>query len=114
MEPPVGPQPHLAPCRPPGPRLREGGAQPSRGLLCSVLRLHQEKTDTVRCIKSCRPRDVRCMLDLVHTVSHTVVSLPTFREFAHPEGKRRPHGLELAWGSQGRPLSREAPCGFGV
>ncbi|XP_023605027.1 fibulin-1-like, partial [Myotis lucifugus] len=48
-------------------------------------RLHQEKTDTVRCIKSCRPSDISCMRDLVHTVSHTVVSLPTFREFAHPE-----------------------------
>ncbi|XP_023601557.1 LOW QUALITY PROTEIN: fibulin-1 [Myotis lucifugus] len=47
--------------------------------------LHQEKTDTVRCIKSCRPSDISCMRDLVHTVSHTVVSLPTFREFAHPE-----------------------------
>ncbi|XP_059537352.1 fibulin-1 isoform X1 [Myotis daubentonii] len=47
--------------------------------------LHQEKTDTVRCIKSCRPGDISCMLDLVHTVSYTVVSLPTFREFAHPE-----------------------------
>ncbi|XP_016065554.1 PREDICTED: fibulin-1 isoform X1 [Miniopterus natalensis] len=45
----------------------------------------QEKTDTIRCIKSCRPNDVTCMLDLVHTISHTVVSLPTFREFAHPE-----------------------------
>uniref|UniRef100_A0A4W2C148 Fibulin-1 n=1 Tax=Bos indicus x Bos taurus TaxID=30522 RepID=A0A4W2C148_BOBOX len=47
--------------------------------------LRQEKTDTVRCIKSCRPNDVACVLDPVHTISHTVVSLPTFREFTRPE-----------------------------
>ncbi|XP_017384960.1 fibulin-1 isoform X4 [Cebus imitator] len=47
--------------------------------------LRQEKTDTVRCIKSCRPNDVTCVFDPVHTISHTVVSLPTFREFNRPE-----------------------------
>lgn len=47
----------------------------------------QEKTDTVRCIKSCRPTDEACMRDPVHTVSHTVISLPTFREFSRPEGE---------------------------
>uniref|UniRef100_A0A671ENR5 Fibulin-1 n=1 Tax=Rhinolophus ferrumequinum TaxID=59479 RepID=A0A671ENR5_RHIFE len=47
--------------------------------------LRQEKTDTVRCVKSCRPNDVTCVLDPVHTISHTVVSLPTFREFTRPE-----------------------------
>lgn len=54
---------------------------------CAVVppRLRQEKTDTVRCIKSCRPNDVTCVLDPVHTISHTVVSLPTFREFTRPE-----------------------------
>ncbi|XP_054998081.1 fibulin-1 isoform X1 [Sorex araneus] len=45
----------------------------------------QARTDAVRCIKSCRPHDVACMRDPVHTVSHTVVSLPTFREFTQPE-----------------------------
>lgn len=45
----------------------------------------QEKTDTVRCIKSCRPTDEACIRDPVHTVSHTVISLPTFREFSRPE-----------------------------
>ncbi|KAJ8791804.1 hypothetical protein J1605_020526 [Eschrichtius robustus] len=50
-----------------------------------MQRLRQEKTDTVRCIKSCRPNDVTCVLDPVHTISHTVVSLPTFREFTRPE-----------------------------
>ncbi|XP_010408511.2 fibulin-1 isoform X1 [Corvus cornix cornix] len=44
-----------------------------------------EKTDTIRCIKSCRPNDVSCLLDPVHTISHTVISLPTFREFTRPE-----------------------------
>ncbi|XP_064373074.1 fibulin-1 isoform X1 [Dromaius novaehollandiae] len=44
-----------------------------------------EKTDTIRCIKSCRPNDVSCVLDPVHTISHTVISLPTFREFTRPE-----------------------------
>uniref|UniRef100_I3MYC1 Fibulin-1 n=1 Tax=Ictidomys tridecemlineatus TaxID=43179 RepID=I3MYC1_ICTTR len=47
--------------------------------------VRQEKTDTVRCIKSCRPADVACMRDPVHTISHTVISLPTFREFTRPE-----------------------------
>ncbi|XP_007953835.1 fibulin-1 [Orycteropus afer afer] len=47
--------------------------------------LGQEKTDTVRCVKSCRPNDVTCVLDPVHTISHTVISLPTFREFSRPE-----------------------------
>ncbi|XP_068958353.1 fibulin-1 isoform X1 [Petaurus breviceps papuanus] len=47
--------------------------------------IRHEKTDTVRCIKSCRPNDVTCVLDPVHTISHTVISLPTFREFTRPE-----------------------------
>lgn len=56
-------------------------------LCCGPLRLRQEKTDTIRCIKSCRPNDVTCVLAPVHTISHTVVSLPTFREFTRPEGE---------------------------
>lgn len=51
------------------------------------LSVRLEKTDTIRCIKSCRPNDVNCVLDPVHTISHTVISLPTFREFTRPEGK---------------------------
>uniref|UniRef100_A0ACB8EBA7 Uncharacterized protein n=1 Tax=Sphaerodactylus townsendi TaxID=933632 RepID=A0ACB8EBA7_9SAUR len=47
--------------------------------------IRQEKTDTIRCIKSCRLNDVNCVLDPVHTISHTVISLPTFREFTRPE-----------------------------
>ncbi|XP_026535035.1 fibulin-1 isoform X1 [Notechis scutatus] len=47
--------------------------------------IRHEKTDTIRCIKSCRPSDANCILDPVHTISHTVISLPTFREFSRPE-----------------------------
>ncbi|KAJ8269817.1 hypothetical protein COCON_G00124240 [Conger conger] len=36
--------------------------------------------DTVRCGKSCLPNDIACILDPVHSISHTFISLPTFRE----------------------------------
>ncbi|KAK2121795.1 hypothetical protein P7K49_003181 [Saguinus oedipus] len=70
---------------------------------CSSSLLRQEKTDTVRCIKSCRPNDVTCVFDPVHTISHTVVSLPTFREFSRPEGE---------WKGVGVPGSPGASLGF--
>ncbi|KAJ8401391.1 hypothetical protein AAFF_G00386220 [Aldrovandia affinis] len=38
------------------------------------------RSDTMRCIKSCPPNDIDCILDPIHSVSHTVISLPTFRE----------------------------------
>uniref|UniRef100_A0A8C7PT54 Fibulin-1 n=1 Tax=Oncorhynchus mykiss TaxID=8022 RepID=A0A8C7PT54_ONCMY len=44
-----------------------------------------ERSDTVRCVKSCQPNDISCVLDPVHSVSHTVISMPTFREFTRPE-----------------------------
>ncbi|KAF1386986.1 hypothetical protein EPR50_G00086270 [Perca flavescens] len=44
-----------------------------------------ERSDTIRCIKSCQPNDVACVLDPMHSVSHTFISLPTFREFTKPE-----------------------------
>ncbi|KAG7522590.1 fibulin-1-like isoform X1 [Solea senegalensis] len=44
-----------------------------------------QRTDTVRCIKSCQPSDIACVLDPVHSVSHTFISLPTYREFTKPE-----------------------------
>ncbi|XP_042523280.1 fibulin-1 [Dipodomys spectabilis] len=47
--------------------------------------LRQEKTDTVRCIKSCHPGDRACVQDPVHTISYTAIPLPTFREFTRPE-----------------------------
>ncbi|KAL4612783.1 fibulin-1-like isoform X1 [Arapaima gigas] len=40
---------------------------------------------TIACIKSCQPNDVSCLSDPVHSISHTVVSLPTFRDFNRPE-----------------------------
>ncbi|CAG06344.1 unnamed protein product, partial [Tetraodon nigroviridis] len=43
-------------------------------------------SDTVRCIKSCKPNDMACVLDPTHSISHTFISLPTFREFLKPEG----------------------------
>ncbi|XP_036376120.1 fibulin-1-like isoform X2 [Megalops cyprinoides] len=39
-----------------------------------------ERSDSVRCIKSCQPNDVSCILDPIHSISYTVISLPTFRE----------------------------------
>ncbi|KAM6937287.1 fibulin-1 [Xenentodon cancila] len=44
-----------------------------------------ERSDTVRCIKSCKPNDIACVLDPTLSVSHTFISLPTFREFIRPE-----------------------------
>uniref|UniRef100_A0A8C8I2F7 Fibulin-1 n=1 Tax=Oncorhynchus tshawytscha TaxID=74940 RepID=A0A8C8I2F7_ONCTS len=44
-----------------------------------------ERSDTIRCVKSCQPNDIGCVLDPVHSISHTVISLPTFREFTKPE-----------------------------
>uniref|UniRef100_A0A8C3A8V8 Fibulin-1 n=1 Tax=Cyclopterus lumpus TaxID=8103 RepID=A0A8C3A8V8_CYCLU len=49
----------------------------------TVARL--QRSDTIRCIKSCQPNDVACVLDPMHSVSHTFISLPTFREFTMPE-----------------------------
>lgn len=46
-----------------------------------------QRSDTIRCVKSCQPNDVACVLDPVHSVSHTFISMPTFREFAKPEGR---------------------------
>ncbi|XP_061917213.1 fibulin-1 isoform X3 [Entelurus aequoreus] len=44
-----------------------------------------ERSDPFRCIKSCQPNDVACILDETHSVSHTFISLPTFREFTRAE-----------------------------
>lgn len=40
---------------------------------------------SVRCIKSCQPHDFNCPLDPVYLITHTVLSLPTFRDFSGPE-----------------------------
>ncbi|XP_043944028.1 fibulin-1 [Protopterus annectens] len=44
-----------------------------------------ERVETVRCTKYCRGNDMTCISNPVHTISHTVVSLPTFRDFTNPE-----------------------------
>ncbi|RXM35500.1 Fibulin-1 [Acipenser ruthenus] len=53
--------------------------------LMATGRVRVDRTETIRCIKSCRLNDVNCVLDPIHTVSYTVISLPTFREFNTPE-----------------------------
>lgn len=88
-------RPQRSPRCPGGAVSRPGAHRPGYLLLSPDLsscliphRLRQEKTDTVRCIKSCRPGNMACVRDPVHTISHTVISLPTFREFSRPEGER--------------------------
>lgn len=44
-----------------------------------------ERRDNNRCIKSCRPGDYGCITDPVHSISNTVLSLPTSREFNRQE-----------------------------
>ncbi|XP_060770559.1 fibulin-1 isoform X5 [Neoarius graeffei] len=51
----------------------------------SETRPRVDRSDIIRCVKSCQPNDITCVLDPVHSVSHTVISLPTFREFTKPE-----------------------------
>ncbi|MCJ8736093.1 hypothetical protein PDJAM_G00254990 [Pangasius djambal] len=51
----------------------------------SETRPRVDRSDIIRCIKSCQPNDITCVLDPIHSVSHTVISLPTFREFSKPE-----------------------------
>ncbi|XP_042259393.1 fibulin-1-like [Thunnus maccoyii] len=40
---------------------------------------------SLRCIKACQPNDFSCAHDPVHLITHTVLSLPTFRDFSEPE-----------------------------
>ncbi|GAA6092440.1 fibulin-1 isoform X1 [Tachysurus ichikawai] len=58
------------------------GNSTTKSLSC---RPRVDRSDIIRCIKSCQPNDITCVLDPVHSVSHTVISLPTFREFTKPE-----------------------------
>nr|XP_020495199.1 fibulin-1 [Labrus bergylta] len=45
----------------------------------------QDTSVSVRCIKACQPNDIGCNLDPVHLITHTSISLPTFRDFSGPE-----------------------------
>ncbi|XP_039625323.1 fibulin-1 isoform X1 [Polypterus senegalus] len=47
--------------------------------------LQHEKVESIRCIKSCQPHDISCIMNNVHTISYTVISLPTYRDFFRPE-----------------------------
>uniref|UniRef100_A0A672Z2N7 Fibulin-1 n=1 Tax=Sphaeramia orbicularis TaxID=375764 RepID=A0A672Z2N7_9TELE len=40
---------------------------------------------SLRCVKACQPEDFNCLLDPVHLVTHTALSLPTFRDLSKPE-----------------------------
>ncbi|XP_065133436.1 fibulin-1 isoform X1 [Paramisgurnus dabryanus] len=44
-----------------------------------------DRADITRCVKSCQPNDISCILNPILTISHTAISLPTFREFTKPE-----------------------------
>ncbi|XP_029317689.1 fibulin-1-like isoform X1 [Cottoperca gobio] len=44
-----------------------------------------EASVNVRCIKACQPNNVSCSLNPVHLITHTSLSLPTFRDFSQPE-----------------------------
>lgn len=53
------------------------------------FRPRNDASVNVRCIKACQPNDIGCTLDPVHLITHTALSLPTFRDFRDPEGKTR-------------------------
>ncbi|XP_067292424.1 fibulin-1 isoform X2 [Pseudorasbora parva] len=44
-----------------------------------------DRADIIRCVKSCQPNDISCVLNPILSTSHTAISLPTFREFNKPE-----------------------------
>ncbi|XP_029969904.1 fibulin-1-like [Salarias fasciatus] len=44
-----------------------------------------DDSPTVRCIKDCMPHDRDCLLNPIHLVTHSVLSLPTFRDCSKPE-----------------------------
>ncbi|RXN34862.1 fibulin-1 isoform X1 [Labeo rohita] len=54
-------------------------------VLSSSSRPRVDRADIIRCVKSCQPNDISCMLNPILSISHTAISLPTFREFNKPE-----------------------------
>ncbi|XP_073687394.1 fibulin-1 [Garra rufa] len=54
-------------------------------VLSSSSRPRVDRADIIRCVKSCQPNDISCVLNPILSVSHTAISLPTFREFNKPE-----------------------------
>ncbi|XP_023443134.1 fibulin-1 isoform X2 [Dasypus novemcinctus] len=55
------------------------------GRIGCACRSGQVKVDAFLCVKSCRQDDTACMLNPVHTVSHSAISLPTIRHFNQPD-----------------------------
>ncbi|KAJ4924881.1 hypothetical protein JOQ06_003831 [Pogonophryne albipinna] len=53
--------------------------------ISSLFRSGGDALINVRCIKSCHPHDISCNIKSVHTITHTSLSLPTFRDFHEPE-----------------------------
>ncbi|XP_067236060.1 fibulin-1 isoform X3 [Chanodichthys erythropterus] len=49
------------------------------------IRPSVDRSDFIRCVKSCQPNDISCVLSPILSTSHTAISLPTFREFHKPE-----------------------------
>lgn len=49
----------------------------------------------MRCIKACQADDVSCALNPVHLITHSFLSLPTFRDLGEPEGKTKWNNSEL-------------------
>ncbi|XP_054480447.1 fibulin-1-like [Anoplopoma fimbria] len=39
----------------------------------------------LRCVKACQPNDLDCNLNPVHLITHTSISLPTFRDFSESQ-----------------------------
>lgn len=59
-------------------------------LLSVVLfRPNEDASVSVRCVKTCQSNNISCIHDPVHLITHTGLSLPTFRDFSEPEGKTR-------------------------
>lgn len=54
-----------------------------------LFRSRKDVSVSLRCIKACQPNDFNCNLDPVHLITHTTLSLPTFRDISEPEGKTR-------------------------
>lgn len=52
-----------------------------------LFRPRKDASASLRCIKACQPNDFNCNLDPIHLITHTTLSLPTFRDFSEPEGR---------------------------
>ncbi|XP_038566122.1 fibulin-1-like [Micropterus salmoides] len=46
---------------------------------------NEDASVSVRCVKTCQSNNISCIHDPVHLITHTGLSLPTFRDFSEPE-----------------------------